>query len=520
MGGEKARQILSSLGFSNWYAVDPIGYAGGIWFLLDRARVKVTIHGHTFQDIHSTVEVCGLPSFFASIIYASPNRYRRKFLWKNLADIALLVKGPWVVVGDLNEVMSNDEKSGVNSVCSSRICDFKACLHACHLTDVGYCGQKFTWCNKRFNGQLVFQRSDRFLGNFDWVSLFPDSVVHHLPRIRSDHNPILFSSKSSASLNVLKPFRCERVWLDQPDFEALVSNVWRENDHNPIFNILSTVKDHAVLWNKESFGNIFARKRRILARLEGINRSLAVNPNFFLENLQDTLSKEYQSVLSLEEELWAPKARLDWLNLGDANTKFFHLYVVHRRRSNRILCIKDNMGNWVEDPQGVHDVIVSLFKNLFSVSTSIPLPTSFIPIITLDSFLSSLDALPSNVEIKEALWNLKPFKAAGPDGFEAGFFQKNCNTVNSKVITSIKNAFLDETIPHGWNNTFICLIPKCPNPSEMKSFRPISLCSTLYKIVTKLLVGRLNPLIPSLISINQGAFVPGRKAIGNVVIAQ
>lgn len=54
----------------------------------------------------------------------------------------------------------------------------------------------------------------------------------------------------------------------------------------------------------------------------------------------------------------------------------------------------------------------------------------------------------------------------------------------------------------------------------MKNCRPISLRSTLYKIVTKILVGSLKPVITSLIFYNHGAFVLDRKAIENVVITQ
>lgn len=76
-------------------------------------------------------------------------------------------------------------------------------------------------------------------------------------------------------------------------------------------------------WNRDSFGNIFAKKRRIRARIDGINRALANGPNLFLESLQHSLSLDYQNILALEEEFWASKSRLDWLNLGDSNTSFF-----------------------------------------------------------------------------------------------------------------------------------------------------------------------------------------------------
>ena len=41
----------------------------------------------------------------------------------------------------------------------------------------------------------------------------------------------------------------------------------------------------AQIWNKEVFGNIFVRKRQIMARLLGTQRALANNPNNFLINL-------------------------------------------------------------------------------------------------------------------------------------------------------------------------------------------------------------------------------------------
>ena len=57
------------------------------------------------------------------------------------------------------------------------------------------------------------------------------------------------------------------------------------------------------------------------------------------------------------------------------------------------------------------------------------------------------------------------------------------------------------------NSTNIVLIPKTQGPETIGSYRPISLCNSVYKIVSKIFVGRIRPLLDQLISLCQTAFV-------------
>lgn len=70
------------------------------------------------------------------------------------------------------------------------------------------------------------------------------------------------------------------------------------------------------------------------------------------------------------------------------------------------------------------------------------------------------------------------------------------------------------------NQTDICLIPKVRQPEFVNQFRPISLCDTIYKVVSKVIVERLKSCIPKLVSPYQTGFVPGRNIHENIIVAK
>lgn len=59
--------------------------------------------------------------------------------------------------------------------------------------------------------------------------------------------------------------------------------------------------------------------------------------------------------------------------------------------------------------------------------------------------------------------------------------------------------------------TNFILIPKVEEPMGFGQFRPISLCSVVYKIMSKIMVFRLAPMLDKIISPEQVAFIRGRR---------
>lgn len=84
----------------------------------------------------------------------------------------------------------------------------------------------------------------------------------------------------------------------------------------------------------------------------------------------------------------------------------------------------------------------------------------------------------------------------------------------------IKKKFARGVVPSYLNETLISLIPKFQNPQPLNNYRPISLCNSFYKIVSKIIVGRIRPHLSKLISPMQMIFVPGRRGTNNVLITQ
>ena len=70
-----------------------------------------------------------------------------------------------------------------------------------------------------------------------------------------------------------------------------------------------------------------------------------------------------------------------------------------------------------------------------------------------------LSRLPTQLEIKDVLFQMARQKAPGPDGLPMLFY-KYWKIVRDTIIGTITNFFKTRKLPHEVNNSFIVLIPK------------------------------------------------------------
>ena len=94
-------------------------------------------------------------------------------------------------------------------------------------------------------------------------------------------------------------------------------------------------------------------------------------------------------------------------------------------------------------------------------------------------------------DIKSALDDMGDLKAPGANGMLAVFYKRFWGTVGEVVVQEVLRVLQGGSIPEGWNETIVVLIPKVRNLDHIKDLRPISLCNVVYKLVSKVLANRL-----------------------------
>lgn len=89
--------------------------------------------------------------------------------------------------------------------------------------------------------------------------------------------------------------------------------------------------------------------------------------------------------------------------------------------------------------------------------------------------------------------------------------------VQQDVTKAVQEFFGARSLLKELNATFLVLIPKVAGPDSMDQFKPIILCNSFYKIISKVLASRIIKVLPSIIAPQQSGFVPRRQILDSIM---
>ena len=187
---------------------------------------------------------------------------------------------------------------------------------------------------------------------------------------------------------------------------------------------------------------------------------------------------------------------------GDRNTAFFHGRVAATKEKNTVKKLKNGEGVWCTDELEMARIAIKYFQDLFT-SINLPIADELMEAVfprVIDEMNETFTRPNQEKEVRAIISQMFPTKSLGPDSMPPLFYQKLWPIVGDDIINFVVNYLNGGLFLESINYTYIVLIPKVKNPSDMTQFRPISLCNVAYKIILKVLANRLKYILPSIIS--------------------
>ncbi|XP_031101801.1 uncharacterized protein LOC116005700 [Ipomoea triloba] len=518
---DKMIDLAYTLGFNNHFLVNPIGFAGDLLLFWKQGHIDLEIVSHNSQAIHTRVN---RPSknCFITFAYVRPNLLAKCRFWDHCRSLSGSIQIPWLVLGDFNDIAGIDEQWGSVNSNANQFQRFSEAFGDCNLLDPGASGPKFTWHRLAGNRVIQMRRLDRLFWNIEAQVAFPEAKVLVLPRLYSDHNPILFVEEAGQPPNRdLRPIRFEAAWLNRDDYNL----IWKEvasNSTQSFTDIISTVTRKSLLWNRNDFGNIFKRKQKLITAIQNVQNRSDFTVSRDLQTRERFLINDLNEVLDQEEAFWFQKSRVDWIKDGDRNTRFYQNAAVIRRNKNRIRFLKIN-GSWTDNHSSLSSHITDFFTSLFCrVDTN---DAAVLTPVAEEHTISSTQAgglcrQVSLEEVRKAVFGMKKYGSPGPDGIPAIFYQHFWSEVGPSLTRMVNQALVSGTIETSLLKAFMTLIPKKEVPETAADFRPITLLNVAFKAISKVLVNRLRPIMCKLIGPHQNSCLPGRSTMDNVILTQ
>lgn len=161
-------------------------------------------------------------------------------------------------------------------------------------------------------------------------------------------------------------------------------------------------------WNTLTFGQV---PKQIQKKNEALKYMVLRDRDGSMGGNINALRKEISELLDSKEIMWQQRSKVQWLRLGDRNTKYFHFKGSERKTKNTIVRLQDENGNWSESNESIVATAASYFEKLYITSLpsrisevidSIParvteeMNQSLIREFTKEEVTAALQQMPSN----------------------------------------------------------------------------------------------------------------------------
>ena len=380
--------------------------------------------------------------------------------------------------------------------------------------------KRFTF---RQGNSRILKRLDFFLVS----SILQENVdkAKVLTALRSDHSPVLVTFKEITE-NEKGPsywkFNTTLIHDTQYD-SSLRENFanWRRQYADEKKQLLWDLLKYEIRRFTTKYSKNKAKTRR--EEIKNLEKLISDYENTNIQ-VSSEATEEYSTAKQRFEEINDEKAvgsilrsRCSWYEDGEKSSKFF----LNREKNNAvkssIRAIHDENNIVLTEKKPIMDRIQRFYSKLFSKKISNSNDVNM-------SFLRSLDLPKLSVEQKafceieftrddlyETLTTMQGGKSPGNDGLGKEFYMHYWDIIGDILYDSFIEAKTEGTLSPTQRQALIKLIAKKDSDKRfIENWRPISLLNVDTKILSKTIASKLKNVLPTLVTSDQTAYVPGR----------
>ncbi|KAL3686361.1 hypothetical protein R1sor_008935 [Riccia sorocarpa] len=363
----------------------------------------------------------------------------------------------------------------------------------------------------------------------DWTHEIAE-LIHHGQQCLADHISISLKLKLKSAEGTPKTsyYKMDHRLLEDPNTLATAADIW---DAHP------WIRDSRKKWNL-AWG-------RIRTFMRGMTKNQKVEDSRLLElqnqvaacrmTVTETSSPLNQELLQTaidklreredqEARIWKSRSRSKWAEQGEAPTRYYFQLAKAKFARETITSLEAPDGTIKDEPRDIQRIIKTHYEELFrEESTSeAALQDRRAALQLLQQRISEqqkneLEEEPLTAEVEANIAGMQDEKAPGIDGLTVEVVRKLWWKVKNNCMAMVITFWRKKEISERDTRGVIKLLPKSENRKLIKNWRPITLMTFTYKLVSRIMATRIKALVPNLVDQQQTGFVAGRNITENVL---
>jgi exonuclease III len=219
----------------------------------------------------------------------------------------------------------------------------------------------------------------------------------------------------------------------------------------------------------------------------------------------------------------ATRARATWLLQGERCTRYFCSLEKRRQQENVIVTVTDSStGTTVNKPKEMTNAGRSFYASLYTPENDIDEVAvqdllQHTPKIT-DAQRAQLDRPINLDDIKGAIDRSPNNKCPGLDGLPVEFYRTFFPTLGPYLLDMYVESLRVGHLPASCRQGALCLLYKKGNRDDLRNYRPLTMLTADYKILSKIMADRLDTVLHHLIHPNQSGFIRNRQITDNLAL--